>query len=152
MSNAGFRIWALVVSAAALVGSGCGGDGADRGEPEAQPVAGGSTFEEGNFDQLPRYPGTNPASDPAVEDDVTSQSFEVEAATPAQVIQYFTDELASAGWTVVEPPSQIGAERTHRGVWRRGDQQLVVSTTEFSGYDDPSGERITQYSLSLGPA
>lgn len=132
------------------MGAGCGGDTGD-GEG-TQPVPGATVFQEGAFDELPRYPGSEAVSEPAVEDDVTSQSFTVTTATPERVIRYYADELDRAGWTVVEEPEQLGGEATHRGIWQREGQELVVSTTEFSGFDDPGGTRTTQYSLSLEPA
>lgn len=127
----------------------CGED--DQTRPEAQPVPGASTFGEGNFDELPRFPGAQAAAEPAVEQDVTTQSFTVATATPARVMEFYERELPESGWQVLEEPRRLGAERTHRGVWRSGNQQLVVSSTEFSHYDDPSAPRITQFSMSLGP-
>lgn len=127
----------------------CGSDGG--GETDAQPVPGDETFQEGNFDRLPRYPGADDVADPSVEGDVTSQSFDVRTALPRQVMAYFTDELAEAGWTVVDRPEQVGAARTHRGVWQKGGQRLVVSSTESPESEDEYS-RTTQYSLSLGPA
>lgn len=140
---------ALVLAAALAVAiSGCG-DGDDG--PEAQPVPGASTFQEGNFDQLPRFPGAEGVEEPVVERDVTTQSFTTESATPGRVMDYYERELDEAGWRAAEPPQRIGAERTYRGVWQKGDQELVVSATTFAGFDDPGGGRTTQYSLSLGP-
>lgn len=145
------RVPALLMAAGSWLLLACG-DGDDAGGPEAQPVPGASTFEEGNFDQLPRFPGADAASEPAVERDVTSQSFTVATATPEQVIGFYDGELDEAGWRAVEEPQRLGAEETYRGVWREGDQELTVSATELSGFDEPGGARTTQFSLSLGPA
>ncbi|HEX6237278.1 MAG TPA: hypothetical protein VFZ68_08790 [Acidimicrobiales bacterium] len=144
------RAAALVAAAASAAFTGCGDDSDDSNG--AQPVPGATAFEEGVFDDLPRYPGSVAVSDPAIEDDVTSQTFTVEAPTPQRVISYFARELDEAGWTVVEEPTQRGAEQTHRGVWQREGERLVVSTTLFRSADEAGADPITQYSLSLGPA
>ena len=138
---------ALALSAGAVA---CGGDAGDG--DEAQPLPDATAFAEGGFDELPRYPGAESASEPATQEDVTSQSFTVATATPERVMGYFEDELEVAGWTAVEAPTLLGAESTYRGRWRQGGRQLVVSATEFSGFDDPGETRTTQYSLTLGPA
>ena len=129
---------------------GCGGD--DSSGSEAQPVPGATAFQEGDFDELPRFRGAEAVNEPTVDQDVTTQSFEVTTATPAQVMEFYERELDEGGWEAVEPPGQTGAESSYRGVWRQGDRRLVVSSTEFAGAEDPAGTHSTQYSLSLGPA
>lgn len=138
----------MVVASIAVTG--CGGD--DSSGSEAQPVPGATVFQEGDFDELPRFRGAEAVNDPTVDEDVTTQSFEVTTATPADVMEFYERELAERGWDPVEPPRRTGAESSYRGVWQQGDRQLVVSSTEFAGADDPAGTRSTQYSLSLGPA
>lgn len=140
-----------LVTLLALAAGGCGGDDAQN-QPEAQPVPDASVFQEGNFDRLPRYPGAASVSEPEVERDVVSQSFTSAAATPRQVMDFFTDQLAAAGWTAIDEPGRVGAERTLRGIWEKAGQRLVVSVTRFRGGQDPGDEWTTQYSLSLGPS
>lgn len=136
--------------AVAVSAAGCGG-GAGDGE-ETQPVPDATVFAEGGFDGLPRYPGAESVSEPAIKDDVTAQSFAVNVARPDRVMDFYAEELEAAGWTAVVAPSQIGADETYRGVWRRDQQELVVSSTLAQSIDDTDSTRTTQYSLSLGPA
>lgn len=152
MDTARFARPARIAFAAVAVvaAAGCGGD--DSSGSEAQPVPGASVFQEGNFDELPRFRGAEAVNDPTVEDDVTTQSFEISTATSAEVMSFYERELDDAGWVAVEPPRQTGPGGARRAVWRRGDQQLIVSSTEFAAGDDASGTDNTQYSLSLGPA
>ena len=143
------RLAVAAVALSATLGA-CGGDAGD--DEEAQPVPGATVFAEGGFDELPRYPGAEAAGEPTTRDDVTSQSFTIAATTPEQVMDHYEAELEQAGWTAVDAPARQGAESTYRGRWRQGERELVVSATEFSGFDEPGGTRTTQYSLSLGPA
>jgi hypothetical protein len=144
-----------VLVAASVVVAACGGGG-DPTDSETQPVPGASEFQEGDFDQLPLFRGAEAVDEPAVEGDVTSQSFTVDAATPEQVMTFYDRELEQDGWRVVDEPERLGAEETHRGIWQTDDQQLVVSATEFTGTgepeDDAANRGTTQFSLSLGPA
>lgn len=141
----------VAVVAACAVVAGCGG-GDDSTGSEAQPAPGATQFQEGNFDELPLLPGAEATNDPAVEDDVTTQSFTTSSATPVRVMEFYDRELEQDGWRVVRRPAQLGAEETHRGVWQKDDQQLVVSATELSGTDEQGDTRTTQFSLNLGPA
>jgi hypothetical protein len=143
------RLAVAAVALSATLGA-CGGETGD-GE-ETQPLPGATGFAEGGFDELPRYPGAEAASEPATQDDVTSQSFTIATATPERVMEHYEAELEEAGWTTVDAPARQGAESTYRGRWRQGERELIVSATEFSGFDEPGGTRTTQYSLSLGPA
>lgn len=99
--------------AVAVLAAGCGGDAGD-GE-ETQPVPDATVFAEGGFDGLPRYPGAESVSEPAIKDDVTAQSFAVNVARPDRVTDFYAEELEAAGWAAVVAPSQIGADETYRG-------------------------------------
>jgi hypothetical protein len=143
----GTRTAVGLLASLALAAAACGG-GDDVAK--AQPVPGAASFDEGGFDELPRYPGAEAVADPTVENDVTSQSYTIATATPDRVFEQLADDLGAAGWTAVEEP-ETGADDTFRGVWQRDDQEVVLSATTFA---DPDGtdEETTQYSYSLGPA
>lgn len=128
----------------ALFAAGCGGNAGD-GE-ETQPLPDASVFAEGDFDDLPRYPGAEASSEPAIEGDVTSRSFTTSAASPDRVVDFYADELEAAGWTAVDAPTQIGADETYRGRWRRDQQELVVSATLAQFVEE--ADATTQFSLS----
>lgn len=138
------RLASAVLMTAALVLSACGDGDADV-QPEAQPspVIGG--FSEGAFDALPRPP-TSEAKGEAVEKaDVISQSYEVRNRAPERVLEFYKNELRD--WTAVGPVEKLGVD-TYRGVWRRDNAELTVSSTNAPTLSEP-GEARAQYSLSL---
>lgn len=130
-----------------VIAPACGSD--DIGKT-AQPTPDASTFVRGSFDELPRYPRSDPLGPVSRKRETIARSYRARAATPEQVLDYFNRELEGAGWAAVEGPRAIG-KTTWRGRWRRGDEVVVVSATNAPTLgDDARGDDVfSQYSVSL---
>lgn len=124
-----------------LVSCGSGG-----GRLQAQPSPGDSVFRGGDFDQLPRYPGSDTLNQPTKKADVVVETFSASNTSPQQILQYYADRLV--GWTPTEPVQGIGPE-AYRGAWTKGGRKLQVSASRAPtlSQDQP----VAQYSLELGP-
>lgn len=129
-----------------LAAAACGGRGAPG--PEAQPGPDVTTFVEGEFDQLPRYPRSEPAGNRSEKAGTTAQTFRVENATAEQILDFYAGNLN--GWEQVEAPHRVGSG-SYRGVWQRGDRRLTVSAARAPTAGDEK-EVVSQFSLSLGPS
>ncbi len=133
----------------ALIGLGalllvaCGSGG---GRPQAQPSPGDSVFRGGDFDQLPRYPGSGTLNQPTKKADVVAETFSVSNTTAQQVLQYYGDHLV--GWTATEPVQSIGPD-AYRGAWTKGSRELLVSGSRAPTLSQ--NQPVVQYSLELGP-
>ena len=134
-----------------LLVTGCGADG-DKG---AQPRPDVTTFEAGSFDDIPLVAESDPVTPPNEKDGVDSRSYVVRNTTPAEVLEFYEQQLAES--TLVSGPEEIGND-TYRGRWQlEGGRVLTVSATPgdtLQQSDDSAyaGELLTQYSLSLAPA
>jgi hypothetical protein len=144
---------ALTVAALVLVGAGCGDDDDDSGKAAAtslpsaaQPAPGESTFEQGNFDTLPRYPAGRPVSDRNDQGNVSVQSYMVTSVSPGQILDWYASHLS--GWTQDGPVQQIGPN-AYRGQWQRAGDKLLVSSAPAPGLEQNSSEVTSQYSLTL---
>lgn len=123
----------------------CGGD--DR--PATQPTPDETTFQRGNFDDLPLHPRSEPLGERTEKNGVVARSYSTTGATPEGVLTWYRDNLP--GWRLDEPPAPIGAD-TYRGRWTRDSFFLVVSATAAPTLPNDRSEAIaTQYSLSLEP-
>ena len=143
-SHLGSR-WTWVLLVLASVASACGADG----RRDAQPAPGVSVFRDGRFDEIPRYPRTDPLGGAVEKGDVVSQSFVARNATPHQVLEYY--ERSLAGWSVVEPVRAVG-EGAVRGAWAKDGRHLVVSAGLAPTVEADDPERpMAQYNLQLGP-
>ena len=142
----------LVVIAAAAVGA-CGG-GEERRGTGAQPAPRTDTFEQGLFDEIPRFPRSEPLGPRSEKSDVVAQSFRAEGAAPEQVLDYYRASLE--GWDLVTPPRPIGeAGSTLRGKWARENWLLTISASPAPTVEGQNETALTvssQYSLSLAPA
>lgn len=145
----GVRLGGLLLALTLVAG--CGGDDADGGGgPEAQPAPGVTTFEEGDFGDVPLPPRSTPVSAQVEEDGVVSQSFEVRNAAPDELLGFYTDALAE--FEVLEEPESIGVG-SQRGRWEVDGRELTVVAQSAETLDDnpAAPEVITQLSLSLRP-
>ena len=136
-----------------LLVAGCGADGGQGGEG-AQPRPDVTTFEDGSFDDIPLVAESDPVTPPNEKDGVDSRSYVVRNTTPAEVLEFYEQQLAES--TLVSAPEEIGND-TYRGRWQLdGGRVLTVSATPGESLqtgDSPyAGELLTQYSLSLAPA
>lgn len=135
----------LVLVVALAVSPACGGDE----PPAAQPMPDEATFHRGAFDDLPRYPRSEPIGELTEKDGVVARSFEATGATPQAVVAWYRDNLR--GWQLDQPPAPIG-EETYRGRWSRAELFLVVSATGAPTLSGDGDDGVSsQYSLSLEP-
>lgn len=149
-----------VLAAVALVGAGCGDDDEVQRGVGDQPAPGTDTFEQGLFDEVPRYPRSGPLGprSEAEESDVVAQSFAGIDVLPEDLLAFYAQELpvAAPPWEQLRGPEQIGAG-TWRGTWVRDAWQLTVSAQEAPSLDDAlgpdaaQGTFYSQYSLTLEP-
>ncbi len=137
------RLLFLAVALAAFAA--CGGDR----RPETQPAPPGTTFQRGNFDDLPLHPRSEPVGEKTEKDGVVARSFMVTGATPQGVLEWYRDNLP--GWEPIEAPAAIG-QGTYRGRWARDGYFLVVSATAAPTLPSDAANSVSsQYSLSLEP-
>ena len=128
---------------AVLLLASCGNGG---GKPQAQPAPEVTVFRGGAFDQLPRYPRSDPLNQPVETNGVVTQSFSVPNASPQQVLDFYHDHLP--GWQQMGAVQSAGTD-TYQGAWVKGDQELRVSATKAPTLS--KSEPVVQYSLELGP-
>ncbi|HEV2766420.1 MAG TPA: hypothetical protein VGV63_01780 [Acidimicrobiales bacterium] len=138
----------LVIGVSLLV-AGCGTD-SDKG---AQPRPDVTTFEEGSFDNIPLVAESDPVTPPNEKSGVDSRSYVVRNTTPAEVLEFYEQQLAES--TLVSGPEEVGND-TYRGRWElEGGRVLTVSATPGGTFEQgesaQAGELLTQYSLSLAP-
>jgi hypothetical protein len=137
-----------VVAAPLAVAVGCGG-----GSDDAQPRPDVTTFEDGQFDDVPLVPESDPVTPANQEAEVDARSYEVRNRTPAEVLQFYEQQL---GLPMVGEIENIGND-TFRGRWEFPDgRTLTVSATPgetLEGGDNSAASQFfTQYSLVLAPA
>lgn len=141
-----------VITGASLLlvaGAACGGSE----DPNTQPAPAVTTFEQGDFGDLPLPADSEPVGERTESRGVVARSYAVGSATPEQVLDFYSAELGDA--VVVEPPDELGVN-TVRGTWLVDDRELSVSATE-AGELSPIGaeldlaEPVVQFSLTLEP-
>lgn len=129
----------LVAAAAAtaLLLPACSGDDSS----DAQPAPDASVFVPGEFDELPRYRGSEEIGTRSTDGDVVTQSFSAEGTSPELIIEFYRGELT--GWEET-PTDDVGeALRTE---FRRDGQRLEVSATTID-MAGPDQQPTVQYSL-----
>ncbi len=119
-----------------------------------QPSPDVTTFEQGEFEDLPLLAGSEALSPPNEEDGVVVRSYGVPNTTAEDVLAFYQEQLADE--EVLEAPSSIG-ENTFRGRWQLSDGRVLIvsatrSPTASGSADLPDEELVTQFSLSLSPA
>jgi hypothetical protein len=145
------RLRCLLVLVLAGAVAGCG-SASDEG---TQPRTDVSTFEQGDFDDIPLLPTSEPLSPPNEEDGTVARSYVVRDTAPSEVLDFYVEQLAEA--ELVAEPVEIGVN-TFRGRWQLDQGRiLTVSATAANNLDTPADfsegiETFTQYSLSLSPA
>lgn len=118
-----------------------------------QPRPDVTTFEQGDFDDIPLHPRSEALTPPNEEDGTVARSYGVRDTTPEDVMAFYEDELTE--FDLVEEPASIGVD-TFRGRWQLDqDRVLTVSATLATNLESPEGfedtELLTQFSLSLSP-
>lgn len=128
-------------------GAACGGD--DQG-PEAQPDPDASRFVEGDFDDLPRYPRSEPFGPKSEKRGIITQSFRATGATPDAVIEYFRTAMQQRGWEPAEPVFRD--DTASRVDFVTDEHRLEVSAVVADANDSESTDNAAvQYSLVLRP-
>ncbi len=139
----------LVLTGALLVGA-CGDDAEQRGSG-AQPAPGTETLEQGLFDEIPRFPRSEPLGPRSEEAGVVAQSFRARDASPQQILDFYTGNLE--GWNLVTPPQPPGeTASTLRGEWAREQWLLTITASPAPTVEGDNATAIvaySQYSLSL---
>lgn len=141
--------WLLPAVAILMVVTAC--TPSDEG---TQPRPDVTSFEQGDFDDIPLPPRSEALSPPNEEGGNVARSYAVRNATPEDVMAFYRDELAE--FELVEEPASVGSN-TFRGRWQLDqDRVLTVSATLATNLESPGGfedaEVLTQYSLSLALA
>ncbi len=137
---------------AGLLLAGCGTNDERRGSG-AQPAPGTETFEQGLFDEIPRFPRSEPLAPRTEKSDVVAQSFRARGATPEQIFDFYRGSLD--GWdlvTLAQPPGETAD--TLRGKWAREQWILTISASPaptVEGQNESAIVAYSQYSLSLEP-
>lgn len=139
----------IAVAAIAIAGAAC--TPSDEG---TQPGTDVTTFEQGDFNDIPLLPRSEALAPPNEEAGNVARSYVVRNTAPEDVLGFYEEQLAAS--ELVEEPASIGAN-SFRGRWRvDGNRVLTVSATLASSLGDvpdiPDSEQTTQYSLSLAPA
>jgi hypothetical protein len=140
------RIGVVFAAVVVLATAACGDDDARP----AQPAPRNTRFERGLFDEIPRYPRSDPLAPASEQKGVVVQSFGVQGTEPDTVLDWYADQLS--GWANVRRPEPFGRQ-AWRGVWEREDQRLLVSAGPAPTFEqDPADieQTTTQYSLTLG--
>jgi hypothetical protein len=135
----------LAVALLVLAVTACGASGDE--ENEAQPERGGG-FVQGEFDDIPRHPGSDQIQAATETDEVVTASYVVETAQPRTVLRFYDQTLPNEGWTTTEAPVEAGRD-VWRGTWRRDGDRLEVSASPAEGLEDGNFANPTQYSLVL---
>lgn len=144
-----FQLQCVAGVALAVFAVGCGG-GTDDRTTGAQPSPGVTTFEPGNFDEIPRHPRSEPLGERSDKEGVIAQSFSARDVRPSGVLEFYENRLENT-WNLVSQPQEIGVD-TYRGTWAKDNWILTVSATPAQTVDpDPAaqGTYFSQYSLSL---
>lgn len=140
------KLFAAVVTVFAL--SACAPS--DEG---TQPSPDVTTFEQGDFGDIPLHPRSEALSPPNEEGDNVARSYVVRNTTPEEVLNFYEVQLAE--FDIVEEPDSIGTN-TFRGSWQLDQERVLIVSATLSSNLDGSGELVdsealTQYSLSLSP-
>ncbi|MGH9039790.1 MAG: hypothetical protein ACRDZ3_06130 [Acidimicrobiia bacterium] len=121
-----------------------------------QPAPGVSTFEQGLFDEIPRYQPSEPLGPRSEETDVVAQSFRARDVKPVELLAFYQARLEPR-WERLEEPRRIGVGNTWQGAWGLDRWRLTISATEAPALEEATGPAAaqatfhTQYNLSLAP-
>ncbi len=90
------RLFLIVAGTLLVLLAGCTNDSQD-----AQPNPAGSDFVSGGFDDLPRYPDSEPIGTRSEDGDVVTQSFKVTGASQEMIVSFYEEELTD--WEATGP-------------------------------------------------
>ena len=95
-----------------LILSGCAAGEAD---PVAQPAPGVTTFQEGRFDDIPKFPRSEPLGPRHEKDGVVARSYKAPGGVPRSGAGFLPDALQER-WRMVTAAEKLGAG-TLRADW-----------------------------------
>ena len=143
----------LVVGGAAaavvLLGvTGCASSGDEEG---TQPAPGVTSFQQGDFGDVPLPDRSDPVGTRSETDGVVTQTFAARDTTVDALIDFFDSQLPAAGWEPAE------AYETENGIYR-GDftkdgrrLEVVIDQVPDLPEDETGGAQPVQFSLILNP-
>lgn len=119
-----------------------------------QPAPDVSTFEQGDFADLPLHPRSEALTPRNEEAGNVARSYVVRNTTPGEVLEFYEAQLGE--FDILEEPASIGTN-TFRGRWQLDQERVLTVSATLSSNLDGTGdladtEALTQYSLSLSPA
>ncbi|MBW3536824.1 MAG: hypothetical protein KY395_03520 [Actinobacteria bacterium] len=133
----------------AVLGTAVAACGSDTGS-ETQPAPDVTTFTEGDFEELPLYPDSEPIGSRTETDGVVARSYKVRDVTVDMVIAFYDERLQAAGWQRAEPALRENTE--HRADFVNDSYRLELSAQPIRAPEDPPTQlQVVQYSLVLHP-
>lgn len=124
-------------------GSGVVDPAADEEAPGEQTIA-DRGFVDGDFGEVPIPTAAEPFDDPGVEDDVITQSFQVIATSPTELIEFYQGELTELGWAQGQiNATGEGTPQQIQATWTKSGQTLLVTAT---GLDEDNSQLTLQLS------
>lgn len=138
----------MMLAALAMTGVGCG---SGTESTETQPAPDVTTFQEGDFEELPLYPDSEPIGSRTETDGVVARSYEVRDVTVEMVIEFYDTRLQAEGWQRAEPVLRENTE--HRADFVNDTYRLELSAQPIRAPEDPppTDLYVVQYSLVLHP-
>lgn len=138
-----------LLGALALAASACTDPESEEGTQAAPDI---TTFEQGVFDDVPRFPRSEPLGARSEKAGVVAQSFRALGTTPRSVLDYYARSLP--GWEQIEPITQAGTA-DFRARWARDGWTLLVTAAPAPATSDGNQADVpdpkTQYSLTVSP-
>ena len=136
-----FRRFAPLVLAAAVLVVGCG----DRDAATAGGSIGGERFVRVNFNDIPR-PAPRVFKEYRHSDKLQLESFDIDAASSDNVINYYISALQGAGWKQTAEVATIRGGK--QGTWSRFGRVLVIEAKDGTT-TDPAKPAPTAVTLSF---
>lgn len=146
------RFAPILVAVAVVLLASCGGDDQDEQREGTQPAPDVTSFEQGNFDDLPLMPTAEALGRRTEKDGVVSRTYEVRGSLPREVLDFYEDALPRQGWSPTGPVEDIGRS-AFRGEWETEGWLVQVSSSPATGLDGDGDSNAvrSQYSLVLEP-
>lgn len=140
----------MIATAAGLaLVAGIGLGACSDNESGTQPAPDVSTFQQGDFGDIPLPGSTEQIGERTETDGVVTASYSVDMRTGGQLAEWFDRELAERGWQTAVVPQET-AEALWRADWVKDGRRLELSTASYGTADLEAGE-LLQFSLTLSP-
>lgn len=132
------RLRRLTVACAAVAALAVGACGDDDGNG-AVPAPNGTSFGQGDFDDVPVFRGATPLQDPTRQDGTVTGSYQLTTGTPEEALEFYADQLPGLGWRMVEEPTET-SPGVWRGDWVREGRRLQVVASPGTGIPNAPGQ------------